>query len=249
MRDRSADVRSQVADANCEWVGGDEDLSDGCACAGASQADVDRFGEGYGSRCAAWDQHAVDTMWPSYGPYERTADSGDGWACESWCYIENPEACADAAESWTGEGVLYFSWNACDNDAALVENCPRGRRVPPCATNRGDTNLFGADARDVPSRPRGAPRGTRGRATFVPAVGGREATTTRARPARTSPRPTRTPSAPTTARAAPPTTWTRAPACGPTTAPTSSTPIPATAGAATSLRPASLSLGPGEERT
>ena len=43
-------VRSQVADANCEWVGGDEDLSDGCACAGASQADADRFGEGQGGK-------------------------------------------------------------------------------------------------------------------------------------------------------------------------------------------------------
>ena len=34
-----------------------------------------RFGSGYGGRCAAWDQFEADTFWPSYGPYELTADS------------------------------------------------------------------------------------------------------------------------------------------------------------------------------
>ena len=113
-----------VDDANCAWVGGDPNLSTGCVCSGQSQADTVRFGEGYGSRCAAWDQHTPDVMWPSYGPYEKTEDSGDAWTCASWCYVEDPDSCADAGATWA-EGIeLYFSWNACDDDASLTEDCP-----------------------------------------------------------------------------------------------------------------------------
>ena len=50
-----------------------------CKCSGQTQDDVEKFGETYGTRCAAWDEHNVDWMWPSYGPYERTPDSGDEW--------------------------------------------------------------------------------------------------------------------------------------------------------------------------
>ena len=98
-----------------------------------------RFGSGYGGRCAAWDQFEADTLWPSYGPYELTADSGDGWACDSWCYVNSSE-CSGATASWNGNASLYFTYDTCENDASLTAGCPwTGGGYDSCMACSGDS--------------------------------------------------------------------------------------------------------------
>ena len=111
------------------------------------QRNPPRYGSGYGSRCAAWDQFDADTLWPSYGPYEMTADSGDGWACTSWCYVD--ESCGAASTSWNGNSSLYYNYAACDDDAALTSGCPwTGGSYDSCMACSGDsqsdTGTFGS---------------------------------------------------------------------------------------------------------
>ena len=58
-------------------------------------------------------------MWPS--------EEMGSWCCEKWCYVH--EACPLAYEGWVDE-TLYWSYDFCEDDLALVESCPWAAGIP-----------------------------------------------------------------------------------------------------------------------
>uniref|UniRef100_A0A7S1MZ60 Uncharacterized protein n=1 Tax=Hemiselmis andersenii TaxID=464988 RepID=A0A7S1MZ60_HEMAN len=113
----------------------------GCECIGKAaiqdalgEDNVKKFGEDYGSFCAAFEdgkctnsnpmgmgQHACGTaehcatMWPTYD-----FNTNQAWCCDSWCYV-NRTTCTDAkaeeygitvAKSWT-EKEIWYSYDVC----------------------------------------------------------------------------------------------------------------------------------------
>ena len=75
-----------------------------------------KFDLNYGSQCGSWD---VQNCAQNYRP-----DQVDTWCCASWCYVD--KECPSAIQSLNPgmEGILFWSENVCEDDAALVAQCP-----------------------------------------------------------------------------------------------------------------------------
>ena len=44
-----------------------------------------------------------------------TADSGDGWCCDNWCYVS--DTCEYALASWNEQVTLWYNYDACPDSA------------------------------------------------------------------------------------------------------------------------------------
>merc|ERR1712224_971342 len=83
-----------------------------------SSANKTRFGDDYGTLCAAHDSDCV-TKWPDdvwVGPR-----SG---CCDSWCYVR--EECPLSSKSKMGKD-LFYSFDTCDNDKTLKFDADKGK--------------------------------------------------------------------------------------------------------------------------
>lgn len=116
----------------CTWTAVAEQ-NDPCKCKDASSlfsADMrSKFADNYGSTCGTWDMQNCAT---NYRP-----DQVDTWCCASWCYVD--KECSSAIQSLNAgmEGILFWSDNVCDDDPALVVQCPY---KPQPVVPEGDTS-------------------------------------------------------------------------------------------------------------
>ena len=103
----------------CTWTEVAEQ-NDPCKCKNAaslfSTEMRTKFAADYGATCSTWDMQNCAT---NYRP-----DQVDTWCCASWCYVE--KECSSAKQSLNPgmEGILFWSDNVCDDDPALVVQCP-----------------------------------------------------------------------------------------------------------------------------
>ncbi|CAJ1355436.1 unnamed protein product [Effrenium voratum] len=103
----------------CTWTAVAQQ-NDPCTCKnkGGIFSDImkSKFALSYGSECGSWDMQTCAT---NYRP-----DQVDLWCCSSWCYVDKECPSAIASLNDGMEGILYWSDNVCQDDAALMVQCP-----------------------------------------------------------------------------------------------------------------------------
>ena len=144
----------QAAADGCEGPKGGQPT--GCECIGkpralallgkSTQHDIAKFGEEYGSYCAAWEDgkcssescagavqigHTCGTskgcndLWPS-----SNFDTSQSWCCDAWCYVDPATCTQEVADkygitvdpSWLNVSGLYYSYGACEDDQSYPKD-------------------------------------------------------------------------------------------------------------------------------
>ncbi|CAJ1342244.1 unnamed protein product, partial [Effrenium voratum] len=120
----------------CTWTQ-EAKKHDPCTCKNRASlfntAMNSKFPSDYGSSCGAWDMANCAV---NYSP-----DQVDLWCCADWCYVDKECSHAIASLNDGMEGILYWSDNACQDDASRMLQCPY--KPTPSTTNEAACQCLG----------------------------------------------------------------------------------------------------------